>query len=202
MPLFERAFREFGLPARLRTDNGHPFGMSRGLGGLTRFSVWLVKLGIMPEFIIPGRPDQNGRHERMHRTLAEDTATQPASTLREQQARFDRWRHDYNHYRPHEALGQVCPASLYTASHRPFPDTIGQWDYPADHYVLPVTAKGLVRWRGQSLYISEAFANETVALAQRDDGDWTIRFRWIDLATVSDETLRIMGSRLARTSQP
>ncbi len=201
IPLFERSFRELGLPRTLRTDNGHPFGMSRGLGGMTRFSVWLVKLGIMPEYITPGRPDQNGRHERMHRTLAEDAATPPAHTLREQQARFDIWRQDYNHYRPHEALGQKCPASIYTASDRPFPNRINDWDYPADHYALPVTAKGLIRWRGNSLYISEAFAHETVAMAQRDDGDWTIRFRWIDLATVSDEKAQIVRSKLARTSQ-
>jgi len=201
IPLFEQSFRELGLPTSLRTDNGHPFGMSRGLGGLTRFSVWLIKLGIMPEYITPGRPDQNGRHERMHRTLAEDTAAPPANTLREQQARFDTWRHLYNTYRPHEALGQVCPASLHTASARPFPNQIAAWDYPADHHVLPVTAKGLVRWRNTTLTITEALANETVALVQRDDGDWTIRFRWIDLATLSDQSAQIVGSKLARTSQ-
>ena len=115
-PLFEGTFREHGLPLAIRTDNGSPFASRSGLAGLTRLSVWFLKLDIWPDRIAPGRPDQNGRHERMHRTLAEDVARPPAATLAEQQIRLDAWREDYNQVRPHEALGQRCPASFYQSS--------------------------------------------------------------------------------------
>jgi len=120
-PVMERAFRDCGLPLALRTDNGPPFASSRSAGGLTRLSVHWVKLGIKLERIDPGQPQQNGRHERMHRTLREDTSQPPAANACEQQARFDRFRHDYNDVRPHEALGQVPPASCYRPSPRPYP---------------------------------------------------------------------------------
>ena len=117
-PILTRRFQTHGLPRALRTGNGSPFADRLGLGGLSVLSVWLLKLDIWPDRIAPGRADQNGRHERMHRTLGEDVADPPAATLSEQQARFDRWREDFNPCRPHEALGQRCPATLYEASRR------------------------------------------------------------------------------------
>jgi CBS domain-containing protein/transposase InsO family protein len=181
-PLFEGAFREHGLPLAIRTDNGSPFASRLGLAGLTRLSVWFLKLGIWPDRIAPGRPDQNGRHARMHRTLAQDVARPPAATLAEQQIRLDTWREDYNQMRPHEALGQSCPASFYQPSQRPYPEQLAVWHYPADHYVRRVAADGYIRWQDRPLYLSEALRGETIAIAQRDDGDWAIRFRSYDLA--------------------
>ena len=118
---FERAFREFGLPARIRSDNGTPFA-TKAIGGLSKLSVWWVQLGILPERIEPGKPQQNGRHERMHRTLKEQTASPPQASMADQQRAFDRFRHDYNEQRPHEALGQTPPARHYEPSLRAMPE--------------------------------------------------------------------------------
>lgn len=146
-PILSRLFQTRGLPGALRSDNGSPFATRLGLAGLSQLSVWLLTLNIWPDRIDPGRPDQNGRHERMHRVLAEDVARPPAATLAAQQVRMDDWREDYNTCRPHQALGQRCPATLYTPSPQAYPDVIAAWDYPADHHRRPVSTKGYVRWR-------------------------------------------------------
>jgi len=126
---FERVFREHGLPVVIRTDNGTPFS-SRGLCGLSRLSAWWIKLGIHPERIEPGNPQQNGRHERMHRTLKQETASGPASNLKSQQKRFDKFKFDYNQHRPHEALDMNTPSSLYKSSSRQFPSKLLEPHYP------------------------------------------------------------------------
>jgi transposase-like protein len=201
-PLLIRLFEANGLPRALRTDNGNPFARRDGLGGLSRMSVWLLKLNVWPDHIQPGRPDQNGRHERMHRVLREDTAAPPAATVAAQQARMDRWREDYNGYRPHEALGQRCPATLYIPSTRDYPGTIAEWDYPADHQRRRVIGDGHIRWRDGTVYLSGALRGETVALARRDDGDWAVRFRGFDLAVLLDESNRLRRCGLDRTVVP
>lgn len=122
-------------------------------------SVWLLKLGVRPDHIAPARPDQNGRHERMHRTLAEDTASPPAFNVVQQQERLDRWRQDFNTVRPHQALGQKCPAQFYQPSNRPFPLKLPPWEYPADHHVRNVNKDGYILWMDQKIYLSEAIAN-------------------------------------------
>ena len=127
-PILTRLFQAHGLPLALRTDNGNPFAHRLGLGGLSVLSVWLLTLDIWPDRIAPGRPDQNGRHERMHRTLGEDAARPPSATLPAQQARLEAWRQDFNTNRPHEALGQRCPAVLWQPSPRPFPPIIRAWE--------------------------------------------------------------------------
>jgi len=198
MPILTRLFQAHGLPRALRTDNGSPFANRNGLAGLTMLSIWLLKLNIWPDRIAPGRPDQNGRHERMHRVPHEDAAAPPAPNLAAQQARLDAWRHDYNTVRPHEALGQVCPATLWQSSPRPWPAVIPAWDYPADHHLRRVSAKGYIAWRDGTIYLTEALRGETVALAQRDDGNWAIRFRAFDLAVLHDESNTIRQPRLAR----
>jgi putative transposase len=195
-------FEANGLPRALRTDNGNPFARRDGLGGLSRMSVWLLKLNVWPDHIQPGRPDQNGRHERMHRVLQEDTAAPPAATVPAQQARMDRWRMDYNTYRPHEALGQRCPASLYTASARAYPGAIAAWDYPADHHIRRVVGDGHIRWREGTVYLSAALRGETVALARRDDGDWAVRFRGFDLAVLLEASNQLRRCGLGRTARP
>lgn len=198
-PILTDLFCRYGLPRALRTDNGSPFASRMGLGGLSQLSVWLLKLDIWPDRIAPGRPDQNGRHERMHRTLGEDAASPPAATIGAQQVRLDAWRKDYNANRPHEALGQRCPEALYTPSPRAFPAIIRDWEYPADHHVRRVGRDGYIKWRDARVYLSEALLGETIAIAQRDDGDWTIRFRNFDLAMLMEDTGVIRRSGLARS---
>jgi transposase InsO family protein len=201
-PVLLRLFRAHGLPRALRSDNGSPFASGRGLAGLTQLSVWLLTLDIWPDRIDPGRPDQNGRHERMHRVLHEDAADPPSATLAAQQSRLDAWRLDYNNVRPHEALGQRCPATLYVASPRAYPERVADWDYPADHVGTRVNGKGYIKWRGAPVYLTEALAEQQVALAQSDEGDWAVRFRQFNLAMLSDQTGQLRPSRLARTAPP
>jgi putative transposase len=200
-PILTGLFRSHGVPRALRTDNGSPFASRTGLGGLAQLSVWLLKLDIWPDRIAPGRPDQNGRHERMHRTLGEDVARPPAATVAEQQGDFDVWREDYNTVRPHEALGQRCPAEFYSPSPRCYPEKIAVWEYPADHQVRRVAGDGYIKWRDGKVYLSEALRKETVALARRDDGNWAIRFRNFDLGTLTEEGNEIRRSGLARSGQ-
>lgn len=173
--VFKDLFRQQGLPQRLRTDNGVPFA-STACGGLSRLSIWWIRLGILPERITPGRPQQNGRHERMHRTLKRDAIKPPAAHARAQQRCFDGFRSEYNTQRPHEALQQQTPASVYSASVRPYPERLPELQYP-DHLGLRrVCSTGLVYWRGQAIYVGYLLANEHVGLEQVDDGVWTVHF--------------------------
>lgn len=182
-PVFARAFEEHGLPGAIRSDNGSPFGSS-GAGGLTRLTVWFVKLGIQPRFTRPGSPQDNGRHERMHRTLKDDTARPPSASLSEQQARFDAFRTHYNEERPHEALGQQPPASRWSRSPRQMPARIEEPWYDADHQVRRVRTSGEIQWRGHLVFIGEALCGETVGLAEREDGSHLVRFCDLDLGVL------------------
>jgi hypothetical protein len=182
-PWFERAFCEYGLPNRIRCDNGAPFG-SRGAGGLTRLSVWWLKLGVVPLFIHPASPQENGRHERMHRTLKKQTSQPPAANAAQQQARFDTFRRHYNEERPHEALGQRPPAELYVTSHRPMPARIEDPWYNADHQIRRVRNNGEIKWKGEFVYIGEAFVNELVGIAELETGDQVVRFCDLDIGLI------------------
>jgi putative transposase len=170
-PVMEAAFREYGLPERIRSDNGAPFG-SGGASGLTALSVWWIRLGIVPERIKPGCPQQNGRHERMHLTLKQETADPPAATLRQQQQRFDTFRQEYNQQRPHEALQQKPPAKFYQASCRPYPARLPQMEYPSGWLVRRVCSGGKFRHGGQLRFISHALVGELIGLEPMDDGYW------------------------------
>ena len=139
--LSEAAFREYGLPQAIRTDNGPPFA-SRAVAGLSQLSVYWMKLGIVPERIKPGHPEQNGRHERMHRTLHAETASPPAANKRRQQGVFDHFRCEYNRERPHEALGQRPPAAIYTASSRSYPHRVPEPQYDTGLLVRRVSPHG------------------------------------------------------------
>ncbi|HEY1213746.1 MAG TPA: IS481 family transposase [Bryobacteraceae bacterium] len=168
-PVMVAAFREYGLPERIRSDNGAPFG-SNGESGLTTLSVWWIRLGIFPERIRPGHPQQNGRHERMHLTLKQQTATPPAATLRQQQKRFDAFRQEYNSERPHEALGQKPPAQFFEASPRPYPARLPELEYPADWQIRRVCAGGKFRCGGRALvFLSHALVGECIGLQPIDD---------------------------------
>jgi len=204
-PVVDQAFRELGLPCAIRSDNGTPFASSTSAGGLTRLSVHWVKLGIRLERIDPGAPQQNGRHERMHGTLKAETSRPPAATPAEQQARFDRFRNDFNDNRPHEALGQVPPTSRYRRSPRPYPAKVEDPWYDAEHAVRRVRSNGEIRWGGDFLFLSEALIGEAVALAESETGDWIVRFADVELGIIDRTTKkfrRFMAGRPARHEAP
>lgn len=173
--VFETVFRAYGLPEAIRTDNGSPFA-SVGLGGLTRLSIWWLKLGIRLERIAPGHPEQNGRHERLHRTLKAETTRPPQATLRAQQGAFEHFRRVYNEERPHEALGQQPPAAAYQPSARRYVPRLRAMAYPTGYAVRQVRHNGELRWRGQLVYVSMALVGEPVGLDAVDDGRWAVYF--------------------------
>lgn len=189
-PVCEAAFREYGLPVGLRSDNGAPFG-SNGESGLTRLTVWWIKLGIVPEHITPGKPQQNGRHERMHRTLKQATAAPPAGYRRAQQQRFDQFREEYNHQRPHEALGQQTPADHYQPSPRVYPERLREVEYPADWLVRQVSPGGQMRWQGDSVFVAHALEGEPVGLEPRPGGGWRVWFSFYEVGVLEAGALRI-----------
>jgi transposase InsO family protein len=188
----EALFRERGLPDALRSDNGVPFVAPHVRGhGLSRLRVWWIKLGIEHDRIEPGRPDQNGRHERMHRTLKAETARPPQADWKAQQARFDAWRLEYNEVRPHEALGQVPPASLYVPSARAYPERLPEPEYPGHFEVRRVRRGGEILFRKQDVFVSETLAHEEVALEEVEDGVWAIWFYDLEIGRLDERTFRL-----------
>jgi len=186
----DNLFRDYGLPLAIRSDNGSPFA-STGAGGLSRLAVHWVKLGIRLERITPGKPQQNGRHERMHETLKNETTKPPAETATEQQRRFDRFRHDFNHCRPHEALDQTFPAEHYRSSPRPMPDRVPEPWYDADHAVRRVRPTGEIKWGGDLVFISEALAGENVGITETQAGHWLVRFSDVELGIIDRRTRKL-----------
>jgi transposase InsO family protein len=181
--VLERVFEDIGLPDAIRSDNGVPFGSS-GAGGLSRLSVWLLKLGIEPRFIPPASPQDNGRHERMHRTLKAETARPPARSWEQQQVRFNIFRQAYNEERPHEALGQTTPASRWQPPHRRLPRRVDEPWYDADHQVRRVRTTGAIKWQGAFIFISEVLAGEPVGLIEHERGGHLVRFATRDLGLI------------------
>ena len=184
--VFTAAFQEFGLPRAIRTDNGPPFA-SVGLGGLSRLSVWWVCLGISPERIRPGHPEENGRHERMHRTLKQATAQPSQATPNAQQRAFDRFRAEYNQERPHEALAMQTPAQRYQPSLRPFPERLPELEYAPGYVVRRVRSNGEIRWQRGLVYLSEALVDQWVGLIEIDNGQWRVDFGPIQLAIYQEQ---------------
>jgi putative transposase len=184
--VFERLFEEYGLPQVIRTDNGVPFAAPLALARLSRLAVWWIRLGIRPERIAPGKPQQNGQHERMHRTLKDEATRPAASTWREQQLRFDRFRLEYNTERPHEALHQQTPASCYLASPRTYPRRLPPMEYPARADVRLVHTNGTIKWRQRLLPLTTVLAGEYVALEEHGPSELTIRFGPLILGTLND----------------
>ena len=194
-PLFEAAFCEFGLPLAIRSDNGPPFA-SIGAGGLSRLAVWWIKLGVKPERIKPGKPQQNGRHERMHRTLKAETADPPAATLAEQQRRFDGFRAIYNDERPHEALGFETPASVYRPSDRVYPCALREPSYAEGAAVRRVRTNGVIKWAGELIFVSEALIGEPVAIEETEAGEWLVRYADVELGFI-DKSGRLRRRKLS-----
>jgi putative transposase len=196
-PVLDAAFREFGLPWRLRSDNGSPFA-SRGAGGLSKLSVKVIKAGVVPERIAPGKPQQNGRLERLHLTLLQDTADPPARSLREQLERLRSFQRLYNEERPHQALGNDTPAEHYAVSPRRFDGVLREPDYSADHEVRYVRHNGEIRWRGDTIYISEALIGEPVGLLENQDGSSTVCYGPITLGVIAHDGDRLRKPKRRR----
>lgn len=187
MRVFQQLFQRYGLPERIRSDNGVPFATS-ALGRLSRLSVWWIKLGILPELIEPASPQQNGRHERMHRVLKAETTRPPAASGAGQQRRFTRFREEYNGARPHEALGGRTPASRYTRSPRALPTELVPPSYPGHFQVRYVSANGGMRWKNRWVNVSHVLAGEDVGLEEVADGVHSVYFGPVLLGRFSEHT--------------
>ena len=183
--VFTKVFRENGLPERIRTDNGVPFA-SKGRAGLSQLSIWWLRLGIIPERIAPGRPEQNGRHERMHRTLKSTLPSPPTVAWEAQQQHFDRFMQHYNYERLHEALKQKTPASCYVPSPRPFPEKLPEMAYPSHIECYPADSCGILNRRGLRIYVGYVLKHQIIGLEQIGDGTWDVIFGPIILGRVDE----------------
>jgi len=196
--VLESAFREYGLPEAIRSDNGPPFA-STGPGGLTELSAWWIQLGIRHERIEPGKPQQNGRHERMHRTLKYETAVPPAKTPRGQQSRFDRWRKEFNCERPHEALAMATPMSAYAPSARRLDEKLTREQCPFDVERALVDKHGHIRWQRRRVFIATALRDQLVELRPtRKRRRWIVCFGPVVLGHYDERAKHPRLSRLAK----
>lgn len=199
-PVLEAAFCEHGLPRALRSDNGPPFA-STGAGGLSALAVWWIKLGIRPERIAPGKPQENGRLERLHRTLKQAVASPPAATLLEQQRRFEGFRREYNQERPHEACAQCPPASVYAASPRSYPRPLREPVYGAEAALRRVRSNGQIKWGGALIFVSEVLVGEWVGVSETEAGEWAVHFGPVALGYL-DVKARRLHRRPLRPGRP
>ena len=187
---FERLFTEYGLPLAIRSDNGVPFA-TQALCGLSRLSVWWIKLGIDHHRIDPGQPQQNGSHERMHKTLAADTTRPPEADMARQQSRFDDWRVEFNDDRPHEALEYATPGSIYVPSPRPMPAVLPEPEYPGHFEVRYLSKDGNVRFKGHQTFVSQTLSHEHIGLEETADGVWDLYFFDRLLARLDERTWKL-----------
>ena len=188
--VFDRLFHEHGLPYSIRTDNGVPFA-TQAICGLSRLSVRWIKLGITPDRIEPGKPQQNGQHERMHRTLKAETARPPEADMTAQQTRFDAWRAEFNDERPHDGIGGATPASRYAPSPRPMPEVLPEPDYPAHAEIRRVSRCGTFKMKGHQRFLSQALANEPVAFEEVADGVWSVSFYTVELGRFDERDYQL-----------
>ena len=189
-PVLERLFKERGLPEAIRTDNGPPF-VSTGRLGLTRLSVWMLKLGIIHQRIAPASPWQNGRHERMHRTLKREATIPPEANLKAQQERFDDFVQEYNTERPHQHLGGDVPAEHYQSSPRAMPRRIEKPDYPGHFEVRKVSSSGSIKFKNRRLFISEVLGDEYIGLEEIECDIWSVMFYDTLLARFNENNFRL-----------
>ena len=189
-PVFVRLFQDFGLPKAMLSDNGPPFA-SNGRARLSKLSVWWIKLGIELIRIEPGHPEQNGRHERMHRTLKAETTRPPAANLPAQQRLFDRFQREYNTERPHEALGQLTPVEVYRPSPRAYPARLPAIEYPGHYEVRRVTHNGCMFWQRDYLFVTRVLTNEYIGLEEIDEGVWSVYFGPLLLGRFDERERRI-----------
>jgi transposase InsO family protein len=197
---FRGLFQEFGLPSRIRTDNGTPFA-SNALARLSRLSVWFIRLDIYPELIEPGKPQQNAVHERMHRTLKQEATIPPSSSLPAQQRRFDRFRVEFNEQRPHEAIGMKRPAEVYRSSRRRMPEEIEPYDYPGHYLVRRVSGSGTIRISNNQFFVSNTLRGDYVGAEEVDDGIYDLYFCFYQLGRyhLRDNKIRDIVSKVPMT---
>jgi hypothetical protein len=191
-PVFERAFREYGLPVAIRTDNGVPFA-TQAIHGLSYLNVWWMRLGIGHQRIRPGCPQENGAHDRMHRTFKREAIKPVRATCTAQQRNFDAFQSEYNTERPHEYLDQATPASRYRSSPRPYLDRLPPFEYPGHYQVKKITAGGTFRFQNRLLYLANAMVDQQIGLEETDDGIWAIHFNTVLLATFDERDYIITG---------
>jgi len=188
---FKRVFRKYGIPKQMHTDNGSPFGSVAAIQRFTRLSYWFIELGIMPVFSDPAHPEQNGRHERMHRDLKASCAKPSAHDLKAQQRRLNRFVKEYSHVRPHEALAMETPGSVHSFSTRPFPEKIVNFDYDAEMKVLKVTKNGSIRWRAYNwVYLSASLMGKYIGALEMGNGIWRVFYRNVFLGYFNENELR------------
>jgi len=186
----QAVFREYGLPNAIRNDNGQPFA-GRCIGGLSRLSMWLIQLGIVPERIEKGCPEENGRHERMHRTLKSEALDPIGKNFREQQDKFDIFQHDYNNNRPHESLDDKTPSDYYQKSNRPYVEQPHPVGYGYEYAVRRVRNKGEIKFMGREFFISEMLIGELVGLKETGDGFWQLQYGFYVLGGIDLRKNRI-----------
>lgn len=197
--ILDAAFREYGLPLYLRSDNGPPFA-SCAPGRLSKISINLIKAGVIPEYIEPGKPQQNGRHERMHLTLKNETATPPEKTLDLQKIKFQEFQEYFNFIRPHEALNQKVPADVYTASERKWDGHLRAPEYSESQITRKVMISGCISWKGKNLFISETLTGEYVGVTENIDGNLEVKYGPIILGTIApDITFKVPEHKKRRS---
>jgi putative transposase len=188
--VFLRLFREFGLPRFIRSDNGTPFA-ANSLARLSSLSAWWIQLGVLPDLIEPGKPQQNGRHERMHRTLKAETTRPAANTFQGQQRKFNLFMNEFNHDRPHEALNMLTPASQYKPSTRAMPNSIAPFEYPDHFEVRLVSANGGIRWNRSWVNVSQTCKGQYVGLEEIEEQIWNVCFGPIKLGRLHEASMHI-----------
>lgn len=191
---FVQCFEEFGLPRAILSDNGTPFG-SNGIRSLTWLSVWFLRLGILPTHIQPGKPYQNGKHERFHLTLQQDAASPPKATKKAQEKELERFRHIYNHERPHEAIGMLRPADLYEKSIRPYEGDPGDFEYDCKMETRRVRVRGYIPWNGENLFIGEAMRDQLIGLEPIGPGKWRVWIGPLALGDIDSNTTKMKKLR-------
>ena len=190
--VFERVFREYGLPLAIRTDNGVPFSSALGLFGLSTLSVWWLRLGIKIERIRPGHPEENGRHERVHRTIKKETTKPPGANFLQQQEKFEDFISEYNKERPHEGLKMKTPTEVYKASNREYRG-LPELEYPFHEQEKRITARGdIVLSKNRRVFISIVLANQPVGLTEVDDGIWKVTFMDYDIGCFDEDSYKFV----------
>lgn len=198
--IFEQLFRLHGMPAAIRSDNGPPFA-GIGAAGLSKLALWWIKLGIKVERTAPAHPEQNGRHERMHLTLKQHVCVRVGANLRAQQRMLERFRIYYNSDRPHQALGQATPASVYHRSPRPYPARVPAPAYPEDWEVRRVRSNGTIKWQGRTIYISQALSGERVGLVSAADRGLRVQFATVELGQLDQQRWKLRYQPRPRTAR-
>lgn len=189
--VLDNLFSEFGLPSAIRSDNGVPFA-GTGLGGLSRLSIWLIKLGIIPERIRKGHPQENGRHERMHFTLKQETALPPQYNHDQQQCRFNQFRKSFNEERPHEGINFERPSWIYKPSNRAYLKTPNPIEYDTQFCLTRmVRTNGTIKWKGEEIFISELLTGENIALKPYDEDKWIIYFSFFPLGIFNEKMRKV-----------